>query len=63
MTQVTLKTNSNTNEAILHMAFDLSHKSRQLAFSDGKHYRFCCVEGKNLPALSKAIDKAKKKLV
>lgn len=62
MTQVTLKTNSNTNEVILHMAFDLSHKSWQLAFSDGKHYRFCSVEGKNLPALSQAISKAKKKL-
>lgn len=61
MTQVTLKTNFNSNEAILHMAFDLSHKSWKLAFSDGKHFRFCGVEGKNLPALSEAIDKAKKK--
>ena len=61
MTQVTLKTNLNTNEALLHMAFDLSHNSWQLAFSDGKHYRYCSVEGKNLPALRKAISKAKQK--
>jgi len=61
MTQVTLKTNATANEALLHMAFDLSHKSWKLAFSDGKKYRFCSVEGKNLPALSKAIDQAKKK--
>ena len=61
MTQVTLKTNLNTNEGILHMAFDLSHKSWKLAFSDGKHYRYCHVEGKNLPALSEAISKAKQK--
>ena len=43
------------------MAFDLSHKSWKLAFSDGKHYRYCNVEGKNLPALSEAISKAKQK--
>ena len=61
MTQVTLNTNFNINQEILHMAFDLSHKSWKLAFSDGKHFRYCSVEGKNLPALSEAISKAKKK--
>ena len=39
MTQVTLNTDSNTNEEIMHMAFDLSHKSWKLAFCDGKHFR------------------------
>lgn len=61
MAQVTLKTNSNTNEGTLQMAFDLSHKSWKIAFSDGKKHRFCSVEGKNLPILSEAIAKAKKK--
>jgi len=61
MTQVTLNTDSNTNEEIMHMAFDLSHKSWKLAFCDGKHFRYCSVEARNLPALSEAISKSKKK--
>jgi len=61
MTQVTLETDSNTNEEIMHMAFDLSHKSWKLAFCDGKHFRYCSVEARNLPALSEAISKSKKK--
>jgi len=61
MTQVTLNTKLNTNEAILHMAFDLSHKSWKLAFSDSKRFRHCSVEGKNLSALNEEISKAKKK--
>ena len=61
MTEVTLETNLNTSKKILHMAFDLSHKSWKLAFSDGNHFRYCSVEGKDLPALCEAIDKAKKK--
>ena len=61
MTQVTLNTDTNTNEALLHMAFDLSHKSWKLAFSDGNRFRYCSVEGKNLSALNEEISKAKKK--
>ena len=61
MTQVTLNTKINTNEALLHMAFDLAHKTWKLAFSDGKHYRFFSIKGKDLIALSDAIHKAKQK--
>lgn len=57
MTQETLNTNLNK----LYLAFDLSHKNWKLAFSDGKKYRYCSIEGKNLTALSKAIADAKKK--
>jgi hypothetical protein len=31
----------------------------KIAFSDGKHFRYCSIEGKNLPALSKTISKDK----
>jgi len=58
MTQVTLNTNITTNLNKLFLAFDLSHKSWKLAFSDGKKYRFCSIEGKNLAELREAIDKS-----
>jgi len=43
------------------VAFDLSHKSWKLAFTNGKRFRHCSVEGKNLSALNEEISKAKKK--
>ena len=44
------------------MAFDLSHNSWKLAFSDGAHYRYCSVEGKNLPALRRSDQQSQTKI-
>ena len=61
MTQVTLNLNTNKETEVLFLAFDLSHKSWQLVFSNAKRYRFCTVKDKNLDALKEAIEAAKKK--
>jgi len=58
MNQVTLNTD---NSKQLFMAFDLSHMSWHIAFSDGKRFRFSTIKDKNLDALNEAIDAAKKK--
>jgi len=55
MTQVAFKQDFTSNDPILYMAFDLSHKSWKIAFSDGARKRYCTVAGKDLEALSAAI--------
>jgi len=61
MTQVTLNVNNSKHEERLFMAFDLSHKTWHIAFTDGTHNRYCTVKDKNLAALDEAIKAAKKK--
>jgi len=59
MTQVAFKQDFTPNTPVLYMAFDLSHKSWKLAFSDGTRTRYCTVVGKDLEALSAAIEKTR----
>ncbi len=61
MTQVAFKQDFTSNDPILYMAFDLSHKSWKIAFSDGARKRYCTVAGKDLEALSAAIEKARQR--
>jgi len=61
MSQMTLNINENRKTNIMYIAFDLSHASWQLVFSNGKHFRFCTVKDKSLSSLNEEIKKAKAK--
>jgi transposase len=58
-TQETPKRNGSTREAILHLAFELSHTTWKLAFSDGEKVRTVTIAARNLDLLQEEIQKAK----
>lgn len=60
-TQETLRKDSITKVAVLHMALELSDSKWKLAFSDGSKVRLVSIDYGNLRQLREAIDKSKKR--
>ena len=60
-TQETLRIKDSIKEAILYIAFELSHLKWKLAFSNGEKMRTVTIDARNLDQLQEQIDKAKKK--
>jgi transposase len=62
MTETTLQQNNSQKEQYLYMAFELSQKEWKLAFNVGvKNPRIVTIEARNLKALTRQIDLARKK--
>jgi transposase len=60
-TQETLRIKDSIKEAILYIAFELSHSKWKLGFSNGEKMRTVTIEARDLDQLQEQIDKAKKK--
>jgi len=61
-TQKTLQIKNNTKEAVLYIAFELSHRKWKLAFSNGTKIRTITIDARNLEQLQEEIKKANKRL-
>jgi len=59
--QETLRIKDNIKEAILHIAFELSHLKWKLAFSNGEKMRTVTIEARDLDKLHAEIEKAKQR--
>jgi transposase len=59
--QETLRIKDNIKEAILHIAFELSHLKWKLAFSNGEKMRTVTIEARHLDKLHEEIEKAKQR--
>jgi transposase len=58
-TKETLTRQDSTKEMVLHLAFELSHPTWKLAFSDGEKVRTVTIAARNLEQLQEEIQKAK----
>ena len=61
MIQTALEKQDTGNEEVLHLAFELSHKTWKLAFGRGGNPRIIQIPARDLKRLSEEIAKAKKK--
>jgi len=59
--QETLRIKDNIKEAILYIAFELSHLKWKLAFSNGEKMRTVTIEARDLDKLHAEIEKAKQR--
>jgi len=60
-TQETLRIKDNIKEAILYIAFELSHLKWKLAFSNGEKMRTVTIEARDVDKLHEEIEKAKQR--
>jgi transposase len=60
-TQETLRIKDSIKEAILYIAFELSHLKWKLAFSNGEKMRTVTIEARHLDKLHEEIEKAKQR--
>jgi transposase len=60
-TQETLRIKDSIKEAILYIAFELSHRKWKLAFSNAEKMRTVTIEARNLDQLQDEIEKAKQR--
>ena len=60
-TQKTLRIKDSIKEAILYIAFELSHSKWKLGFSNGEKMRTVTIEARNLDQLQEQIEKAKQR--
>lgn len=58
-TTETLRRQDSTKEMVVHLAFELSHTTWKLAFSDGEKVRTVTIAARNLDLLQEEIQKAK----
>jgi hypothetical protein len=60
-TQETLRIKDSIKEAILYIAFELSHRKWKLGFSNGEKMRTVTIDARYLDQLQEQIEKAKQR--